>query len=167
MPPRLTHRRRGAPACGLGGLVLGEDPAQAGFAGVLVAAAVLELVLYDERGRREVGAEPDVAAALGETELGAGLGAHAEAHVLHAAIAHDVVRHVVLDDRERRPAGHRLAADHGAGAEERKENGEEKFFGRAHRTECCDGPIASVRGRRRAVRSVTGARRSDGIIARP
>lgn len=99
-------------------------------------------VLDDEVLNREIAGEPDMALAGREVELGVGLRAHAEPDIRRALVAHDRVRHVVLDDLQLRPALDFFVADDRASGGERGEE-REQFL---HARDPCGAPVAPGTG---------------------
>lgn len=88
-----------------------------GFANMVKTFAVHPFVLDEERRRREIGAEPNVAAKRIEVELGARLGRHQEGRVLHTTVPHLMVRNVMLVDGELGPAFDRYVTYRSAAVE--------------------------------------------------
>ena len=132
----------------------------------MVEASTVQVLVLDERlGRREVGAEPDMALAAGEIELGARFRADERRGVLHAAIAHDAVGHAVLDDLQLGPAFDALVADHGAAGRQRAKK---KGSDGSHLRECSRAALPAERTRPVQHGACAAHDSPDGIIrARP
>lgn len=109
-----------------------QHPGHDAFPDVVVALAVQPLVVDERLRRREIGAEPDVAPGGREVELCAGFHVHKRGRVRSAAVAHDLMRDVVLDNLEGRPALDALVADRRAPGQDKQKWNERSL----HLREC-------------------------------